>query len=231
MSVGLLSKALKGLVYARKALPQMSACMLHQWLLSFDDVGKLRAALVVRMMFFFKRLVDDRCCIWTPSYNQGSLSYFKAKGWLTKKNAAALKYCRLIMIGLCTLWGARLVQRFEKRCTVDPRLCCFLWFVRLHFDPDVRGLLGFEDVEALFCEGIDCLLSAQGERCHPFKTAVFEAFSLGALPLVVTVGSEQRLVEVDMRPQHWHLQPREQREAFFARVAQTLRAARDALAA
>ena len=76
------------------------------------------------------------------------------------------------MLLLRTTWGSALVKRYRHRIdNGEAELQQFLPLMRLHFDPDVRGDLSFEDAEALFCEGKDALLSKRGDRRREFKTA------------------------------------------------------------
>jgi len=208
MAIGLLTKNIKRIILCDAELPTMSAHCLFAWLVSraIDDCAELRAMLIVRFMFFFKRLVDDRSLRFMPLWRQGSLAYFKSRGWLKKDTAEGRKECFHIMVMLCPLWGPVLLKRLGQRVHKgETDLKRFEWLLRLHLDPEIRGELSFEDVEALFCESKDALLTARNERHRDFTTACFEAFPLTRVPLEVTNGDLHALVEADLSPVHWHV--------------------------
>lgn len=154
----------------------------------------------------------DPAGTWCPAFNQGSVAYFRAKEWLRKNNEESRRFAYLLIDRLRERLGDAIVERFEARVAEarragadhrDALLERYRLPIRVHFDSTVRGVLSWEDVEALLCEGKDCVLTIQRVRTREFKTAVHEAASLAHLPLTVAHDNQRALVEVDMSPARW----------------------------
>ena len=124
------------------------------------------------------------------------------------------------MLALQSVYGDDLVRRCDERIARGEHdLAAYRPLLWLHYSHDARGDLAFDEVEALFCEGKDAVLTAAGVRHREHRTAHFAAFPLDALPMRVAAGNRHRLVTVDMSPARWN------DAAWFAHVCIALRQA------
>ena len=89
------------------------------------------------------------------------------------------------------------MERFNQRCATEPELAEFRYVIRLFFG---LGVLSWEDIDALLCEGKDAMLHREEKRRRPLRSGNIRSFSLSAVPFSVAVRERRTLVYVDLSP-------------------------------
>ena len=154
-------------------------------------------------------LIDDSFGLaYEPSLKQGSLTFFRCHGLISKgESTTGQRWAKMLIAKLQHRLGGAIMARFRHKYGSWDGQSQVKWerLLSVLYDPDVRGPLSWSEVEALMCEAKDALLTSTGDRDRPWPTSLCEPPNLSQMPLTVCSndGQQEALVPSDMSASIW----------------------------